>query len=140
MIPILFIILWLVVVFVNVLMARLHAHLVEVAIKENRKTAILHGAWAAAYVGLTMVPLFFHWNDLKWLNALNGVSYGLLHASVFPFWYNRYRHLPDFNLSTTSTSWYDRTLVRLGFKSAKVLMIGLLVIAVGLEIVFLFNV
>lgn len=135
--PILSVALWIAVVCVNIMMARLHSVLVKKAIATNTTTAILHGAWGFAYLGLTMIPLFFHWNSLKWTNALNGFSYGLLHASVFPFFYNGFRGLHEFNLSTTSKSLYDRILVKLKFKTAEMPIITTFCLSVFLEMFFI---
>jgi hypothetical protein len=121
----------------NIPLARWHSALVDGAIKEKHKKAILHGMWAAAYIGISFIPMFFNWNTAKWSNILLGFSFAGLHASVFPVAYNRYRNLPDFNLSITSTALFDRGQVALGFKNSKAVNISSFIISVGLVIWYL---
>lgn len=50
-------------------------------------------------------------------NLKLAISIWLLHGCVFPVFYNLLAKLDPFNLSTTTTALYDRTLHKIGFRS-----------------------
>lgn len=87
-----------------------------------------HG-WSAAIYMVLCIPILFY--TLNWLNkGLLISSFLMLHACVFPIFYNYMRNLPVFNLSTTTTSIFDRFQVWIGLKSSVLFNISAFIISV----------
>jgi hypothetical protein len=73
-----------------------------------------HTAWAIAYCAACGLVAVFNWKL--------SVSVLFLHASLFPVFYNLLTHASggSFGISRTTTSVYDKFLIRIGLKDALV--------------------
>jgi hypothetical protein len=97
----------------NVLIAKMNSNTVASRIKAKDTRQINHPLWAGIYAVLC-VPTFLFIHSWLFVGAVV-----LLHLSVFPVAFNRYRGNPAFYLSTTTTSFTDRIMDDMGFKSTE---------------------
>jgi len=139
MIAISTILVWLIFAVGNIFLARWHASIIEKAIAAKKKTVILHGLWALAYAGVSFIPMIPHWLTAQWMCALLGISFAMLHASVFSVYLNRYRGLSDFSLSHTSKSWFDQLQCQMGFKTSKPVNITAFFLSIATLTFFIFK-
>lgn len=97
----------------NILIAKWNAVIVANRIKRGNPKQIEHGWYFIGYVVLC-APMYW------FINIWFAGAVLCLHGSVFPVAYNLLRGITPFNLSKTSKSKYDRTLVRIGFKDMEI--------------------
>ncbi len=128
---------WVVFAIGNIFMAKWHVNIRDKAIAQKKKIAILHGVWAIAYIVISFLPMIPHWLTSKWMCSLLGFSFAMLHASIFPVYYNKYSNFPDFNLSKTSTSFFDRAQVWLKFKTSKFVNVAAFILSISSLIFFI---
>jgi len=100
--------------FVNIFLGWQNKQVVQKRLNHKDLRQIEHFAWGAMY-GALCLPWY-------WIPGHGwGIWYVLalvpLHLSVFAPAYNDYRGLAPFNLSLTSKSIIDKTLVKMGFKT-----------------------
>jgi len=98
---------------VNIIIARINADTVQRRIDNRDAKQIEHGWWFIGYVAIcTPMGCAVNW----WFAG----AVFCLHGSIFPVAYNLCRGITPFNLSKTSKAFYDRTLVKIGFKDMEV--------------------
>src|SRR4029077_20283266 len=95
---------------INIFLGWWNAAIVQRRIDSGNKKQIEHFYWALMYAALC-VP--WYWAFGPWYV----LALGLLHLSIFGPAYNAYRGIYRFNLSKTTTSAIDRTLLKMGFKT-----------------------
>lgn len=102
------IIFWLVFVIINFIVAIENRNERDNHIAMGNPEQLNHTAWLIAYAAACGLVAVFNWKL--------AISVFLLKGSIFPIFYNLLTHIDPFNLSKTTTSEYDRTLLKLGFK------------------------
>ena len=99
---------------VNILIAEWNAVVVADRTRKGNPKQIEHFAYFIGYCALCAPQIWL----VNWWFA--GAVF-CLHGSIFPVAYNLFRpDVPPFNLSKTSKAKYDRTLVKIGFKSMEI--------------------
>lgn len=116
---------WIVFCGINVLIARINTWTVQRRRKTDPTHQINHPVWGLVYTILCTIP--YIWTR-DWCLC---VSFLALHLSVFPVFYNDFDHQPAFNLSKTSKSWTDRTMVKMGLHSTEIVNIGALIFSLA---------
>jgi hypothetical protein len=113
----------------NYLLGIWNAQIVATRIKKDNRHQIEHFAWFAGYC-LICAPQYWIFNFWFVLALMP------IHLSIFAPAYNHGRHLAPFNLSRTSTSILDRTLVKIGCNDLELACFVAELIAV---VVFIFS-
>lgn len=122
-------IIYLIFIAVNILIAWVNKNIVESRMSTG--TQINHFAWACYYCApIVVIHLIRH--DWFFTGALS-----LLHLSVFPVAYNRFRKLYAFFLSEKSSAISDKLQVWLKQKDSKKVNIGSFVVSAILLIISL---
>lgn len=101
---------------INILFAWINRNIVQSRMSTGKQ--INHFAWGSYYT--VLCGLAYLWQHDWFLVS----SIVLLHLSIFPVFYNRFRGLYTFNLSPTSKAITDKIQVAIGFKNSKVANIG----------------
>jgi len=117
---------------VNYILGEWNAHIVKQRIKKDNRHQIEHFAWFAGYC-IICAPQYWVFN-IWFAMALMPI-----HLSIFAPAYNHFRGLAPFNLSLTTTSILDRTLVKIGCKDLETACFVAEFISVGLFIISLFK-
>lgn len=118
---------WCLYIILNVLWAWLNS----VITKDKERT--YHGWSASIYIIICSLPTFFApWSWI--IKILFTISILLLHGSIFPVWYNEFRKVKPFNLSTTTTAIFDRIQVKLGLKTSILFNVLCLILSISLVI------
>lgn len=130
-------IIWAIVAFVgyhglNVFLGWWNVEIVMSRIVQGNKKQIEHGWWLFGYL---VVCLPMEWAFNSWF----ALSVMLLHASIFPVSYNLFKGMPPFYLSKSTTSAFDRAMVKAGLKSSEVINLISEVVAIILFTISLFN-
>ena len=125
--PLFVIIVWFIFVAINIFIAEANDATRRRRIANKNPKQIEHFWYGLGYVLICGVPFYIsrNWWEIS--------SLILLHASVFPVSYNLFAGNSTFQLSTTSSSIFDRLLVKLGMKSTEEVNI----ISFCLSIIFL---
>jgi len=126
MTAVLFVLGYVVMIFINLIIAKENSDQVNYNKRRNIPTQINHVLWGGIYSVPCIISWFCSGHSYWYVLAL-----AAQHLAYFPIFYNYYQGLPMFNLSKTSASIIDRFQVSLGFKSSEIVNIGSLLVSIA---------
>jgi hypothetical protein len=109
---------------VNVVIALIQRDIRAFRLKTGNPNQINHTLWWLIY-SASILPVWFLTHNLCLIGSIL-----LQHAWVFSPVFNIMIGMPPFNLSKTTTSIFDQTLVKIGFKSTEWVMLVLFTVSV----------